>query len=389
MGRNRDTVGIEGRSFAIVTSGFADGPAQPLRDYLRHVGAREVVMVSHPLVAEHAEPHTIVRYSRGEEVQRRRVRLPNRPPLTYAFDPFVPLRYPRVDAWFGFNCLATGVGLGRRMAGLVGRVVHWSVDFVPERFGPGVLTSVYERVDEWCCRSADGRVELSAAALDARNRAYGLDAGVSAPAIVVPMGTWLDETPKANDENATARRIAFMGHLVPRMGVHTLLDALVLLAERGVDFSADVIGGGPLEQEVRARASDPLLVGRVTCHGFVADRRDMEQLLATATVGVAPYDESPDSFSRFADPGKLKAYLGAGLPILLTAVPPNATEIVERGGGTLVAGNPRALADALEHAMSDIDGWRRRHRAASAFAREFDWTSLFDTALPKLGISVR
>src|SRR5262249_11327463 len=161
-------------------------------------GAREVIVVSHPLVAEHPEPHTIVQYRDGTEASRRRVRLPNHPPITYAFDPFVPLSYPRVDAWFGFNCLATAVGIVRRAAaGRVDRVVHWSVDFVPERFGRGMLTRAYEQTDAWCCRNADGRVDLSDAALEGRNRAYGLDV-TSAPAVVVPMGTWADTTPKTS-----------------------------------------------------------------------------------------------------------------------------------------------------------------------------------------------
>ena len=385
MRQVREPVGIEGGSFAIVSSGFADGPAQPLRDHLRRSGASLVVMVSHPLVAEQTSPHTVVRYESGEEADRRHFTLPNRPPLTYAFDPFIPLRYPRVDAWFGFNCVATGVGLGHRALGRTRRVVHWSVDYVPDRFGRGPLTWTYETLDARCCRASDARVELSDAARTARNDAYGL-VGDAADAVLVPMGAWMDETPKAAPENAHARRIVFLGHLVPRMGVDTLLDALELLVHRGVEFEADIVGGGPLEAGVRNRAASPTFDGRITCHGFVRAHRDVERILARATVGVAPYDESPGSFSRFADPGKLKAYLGAGLPILLTDVPPNAHEIVERGGGGIVAGSAPAFADAIQRIIDDPPGWQVRHTAALALASEFDWTHLFERALPALGI---
>jgi glycosyltransferase involved in cell wall biosynthesis len=386
MNRSGADVTIDDSSFVIVTSGFADGPAQPLRDYLRRSGARELIMVSHPLVGEHDAPHTVVRYVEGTQVQSREIRLPNRPPLTYAFDPFVPLRVPTMDVWFGFNCLATGVGLARRATGRIGRVIHWSVDFVPERFGPGLLTRAYERLDELCCRRADGHVELSIAAREARSRAYGLDAGRRTPTVVIPMGIWLDETPKATLRNARAKRIVFLGHLVPRMGLDTLLDALRMLADRGVEFTADIVGGGPLEQEIRLRADKSPLAGRVTCHGFVRDRHTVEAILALGTVGVAPYDEAPDSFSRSADPGKLKAYLGAGLPIILTDVPPNARELAARGGGEIVAGRPDALAAAIERLLADEDEWHRRHEAALNFARAFDWNHLLGTALPSLGL---
>jgi glycosyltransferase involved in cell wall biosynthesis len=383
----RPTVPVERGTFAVVTSGFADGPAQPLRDHLLQRGAREVVMVSHPLVAEHPEPHTIVRYRGGEEIERTTVSLPNHPPYTYAFDPFVPLSLPRVDGWFGFNCLATGVGIARRAAGRVGRVVHWSVDFVPDRFGPGVLTRLYERTDEWCCRRADGRVDLSEAALDGRNRAYGLEAWSSAPAVVVPMGAWVGATPKATRASLDARRVVFMGHLVPRMGVDTLLDALELLVAGGVVVAADVIGGGPLEREVRDRVARSSLRDHVVVHGFVEDHRDVARLLAAAAIAVAPYDEASDSFSRFADPGKLKAYLGAGLPILLTDVPPNAKEVATEGGAELLAGRADAFARAIARLLDDPDEWARRHGAATGFALRYDWSRLFDAALPRLGIT--
>jgi glycosyltransferase involved in cell wall biosynthesis len=385
VARVRGTAGIDGGRFVIVTSGFADGPAQPLRDHLLRRGARDLLMVSHPLVAEHSEPHTIVRYIDGAESERRRFSLPNRPPFTFAFDPFVPLGYPRADAWFGFNCLATAVGLSHRAVGRVGQVVHWSVDFVPERFSSTALTRIYESVDAYCCRNADARVDLSEAALHARSEAYGLGASAS-PAVVVPMGAWLEQTPKATTMNFTSRRVVFMGHLVPRMGVDTLFDALELLVARNVDFSATIIGGGPLEAHARDRARSGGLEGRVACHGFVADRREMEALVSEAAVGVAPYDESPDSFSRFADPGKLKVYLGAGLPIVLTDVPPNARELAEEGGAEIVRGHPVPLADALQRLFADEPTWQDRHEAALRYASRFDWTALFDKALPELGI---
>src|SRR4029450_12733596 len=119
----------------------------------------------------------------------RPARLPPRPPLSFALDPFVPLLPPRVDAWFGFNPLACARGFAARGAG---RIVLWSVDFVPDRFGPGtVATRLYDRLDRYCCEHADARVELTAAARDARNARHGLsDRAADAPG--VPMCAWRD-----------------------------------------------------------------------------------------------------------------------------------------------------------------------------------------------------
>ena len=73
--------------------------------------------------------------------------------------------------------MSTAQGLVHRSLRRVGRVIHWNVDFVPDRFGRNPLTSLYDRLDEYCCTRADGRVELSEAALDARIERYGYGGG--------------------------------------------------------------------------------------------------------------------------------------------------------------------------------------------------------------------
>jgi hypothetical protein len=123
---------------AIVSNGFADGPAQALRDYLV---ARDVCVLTifHPLTPEQGTRHRITVYDDGAQVKERSVRLPLKPPASFALDPFVPLLPPHVDAWFGFNPLACARGLVARGQRRARQVVLWSVDFVPDRFGSGTL----------------------------------------------------------------------------------------------------------------------------------------------------------------------------------------------------------------------------------------------------------
>ena len=162
------------RSFAIVANGFADGPAQALRDYLRARGAH-VFVVSHPLAPEDGTRHVVTTYAGEELVARRTVGSPLRPPSSFVLDPFVPLRFPPVDVWFGFNPLACARGLVARRMRRASTAVLWSVDFVPDRFGRGTAqTRLYDRLDELCCRRADARVELSEAAREGRNLRHGL-----------------------------------------------------------------------------------------------------------------------------------------------------------------------------------------------------------------------
>lgn len=364
---------------AIVSNGFADGPAQALRDYLVARDVR-VVTIFHPLTPEQGTRHRITVYDNGAQVKEKSVRLPLKPPASFALDPFVPLLPPHVDAWFGFNPLACARGLVARRQRRARQVVLWSVDFVPDRFGRGTLpTRVYDRLDRLSCLRADARVELSEAARSARDRRHDLPPG-SAPAFVVPMGAWIDRVPTTPLDGFRRRRLVFLGHLVERQGVGTLLAALSTLD----DVAADVIGTGPLELELREQAEHASL--DVTFHGYVADHREVEQLLSRSSVAVAPYAQTEETFTRYADPGKLKAYLAAGLPVVLTDVPPNAGELESEAGAEVVADDPAALAAAIARALASPAAWQARRESALAYARRFDWNALLGNLLAELDL---
>jgi glycosyltransferase involved in cell wall biosynthesis len=259
----------------------------------------------------------------------------------------------------------------------------WSVDFVPDRFGRRTLpTRIYDRLDRLCCRRADARIELSETAREARNRRHDLP-DEAARAHVVPMGAWIARVPTTPLEGFRDRRVVFLGHLVPRQGVATLLDAV---AARD-DVMADIIGTGPLEAELRAHAHRLGLQDRVTFHGYVADHSEVERLLSEAAVAVAPYRQSDETFTRYADPGKLKAYVAAGLPIVLTDVPPNAGELAAEAGAELVADEAAAIADAISHALASPEQWRARRESALGYARRFDWNVLLADLLAKLDLT--
>ncbi|MDQ4040495.1 MAG: hypothetical protein M3141_01940, partial [Actinomycetota bacterium] len=207
---------LAGARFALVAHGVPHGPpAGGVKKHLVRQGA-DVRCVFHPLGPEEQGRHVLEHWCDG--VGRRRVvRLPSRPPLTYPLDLLFPFPRDPFDVWIGFDSLSTARGLLRRRRGLVSRVVHWAVDFVPDRFGPGSpLTRAYDTLDRWCCRSVDLRVEVSRVALEARDARLGLDARV--PALPVPIGLWAGEGPQVPADAHARRRAVFVGHLVERMG---------------------------------------------------------------------------------------------------------------------------------------------------------------------------
>ena len=379
---------ISDSSFFVAVNGAGPSPpASGLIDFLLENRARRLTTVFHPLEPEQQPQHVITVYEPDSEPRVRRVRLPSRPPFTYVLDPFVPLWPERVDGWFGFNNLACARGLLARRLRRAGKVVYWAVDFVPDRFGDNALTRAYDRFDALCCRSADARFELSEAALRGRNERLGLRPEQSARSHVVPVGAWVDRVPVTAEDGWKARRVLYVGHLIRRQGVGLLVEALDLLARRGVDFVAEIAGSGPLEQELREHAARAGLDGRLSFAGFIDDQRGVESFLAGGSVAVAAYDPTDNVLTQHADPSKLKAYLAAGLPIVMTDLPHNAQELEQQAGAELIPFEAGALADAIERALSDGERWQQRRRAALDYARGFDWGALLEQPLSELGFA--
>lgn len=366
-------------------SGFADGPAQALVAFLNMHQVDLLDVVQHPLSGEDGPWHVATAYRDGAVRTSRRYR-PLLLPWTFPLDLTVHRPDESYDYWFAFSCLAAGRGLAYRMRHPWARVIHWCVDFVPERFGRSPATWAYDSLDRYCCRHADYRVELSAAARDGRMERHRMSPADSCPTLTVPMGAWLDRTPQADWHYGQPLRIVYMGHLVQRQGVTTLIDALTILRDRGVQFVAEIVGRGPLEATLRQHASAAGISAQVVFHGFVPDHRDVERILGAASVAVAPYEESEGSFTQFADPGKIKAYLAAGLPIVTTGVPPNAVELEELAGALVVRGAPGALADGIVAVHEGRPGWKTRARSAAHYALRFEWGTLLGSALRNMGV---
>jgi len=150
--------------------------------------------------------------------------------------------------------------------------------------------------------------------------------------------------------------IGCAARLVPVKRHVDLIDAFALIAPSVPDAQLVLVGSGPLEAELRARAAAAGVADRVH---FLGERKDLEALLPLL-----------DAFALASDTeGMSNAVLEAmacGLPVVATAVGGNPEVVVEGETGHLVpARQPDALAFAL-NALAQDPG---RCRAFGAAAR--------------------
>ena len=200
-----------------------------------------------------------------------------------------------------------------------------------------------------------GKLEDAAAAVTVSdfNRDYLRAAFGAAAARVrrVYNGLELDRFPYA-EPRARPRRVVAVGRLVEKKGFGVLLESAALLAARGVDFTLDLIGSGPLEAPLQQRAAQPDLAGRVRLRG-PQPQAEIARAVSEAAVFAAPCVVGQDG-NRDGLPTTLLEAMALGTPCVSTDVT-GIPELVRDGETGLVVpqNDAAALAAALERLLAD------------------------------------
>jgi glycosyltransferase involved in cell wall biosynthesis len=174
----------------------------------------------------------------------------------------------------------------------------------------------------------------------------------------------------------------FLGHLLEKQGLQQVIAALPQVAESFSDVDLIVIGSGPYQAALTELAHNIGVENRVRFLGYIDDEDEVLRLLSSASIGLATYLESEESFTKFADPGKLKNYLAAGLPIVMTRVPFNADSLEESDCAVLVKGSVEEVAGGICLLLSeDVSERHYRRVRALDMVKDLDWESVFANAL--------
>ncbi len=147
-------------------------------------------------------------------------------------------------------------------------------------------------------------------------------------------------------------RIVAVGRLVEKKGFEVLIDAFALLAQRGVTFTGQIVGGGELEADLREQIATHALENHVELLG-PRPQREVIDLVQHAAVFAAPSVDGTDG-NRDGLPTVLLEAMALGTPCVSTDVTGIPEVIHHDETGLMVPQrDPRALADALELLLVD------------------------------------
>ena len=139
-------------------------------------------------------------------------------------------------------------------------------------------------------------------------------------------------------------RIIAVGRLVEEKDYPALLQALRILKDRGIAFSAEIVGTGPLAAVLAAERADLGLDQEVQ---FLGRREDIAALLRAADIYVL-------SSKSEGMPIALLEAMATGLPTVATAIAAVPEVIVHEVNGLLVPpADVQALADGMARLIAD------------------------------------
>jgi glycosyltransferase involved in cell wall biosynthesis len=156
----------------------------------------------------------------------------------------------------------------------------------------------------------------------------------------------------ARSRGSDVPRIVSVGRYVEKKGFPDLIEACRLLREAGRDFECLLIGGGPMEAQLRGQIAAASLTAEVKLVG-PRPQREVRELLATADLFVLACIEEAGGGSDNL-PTVIMEAMACGVAVVSTTIA-GVPEMIGTGrDGLLVSPKaPAALAEAISRLLDD------------------------------------
>jgi len=146
-------------------------------------------------------------------------------------------------------------------------------------------------------------------------------------------------SPSSTGRKGEKIRLLFVGRLVEEKGLIHLLQAMSIVRKRRNDFVLDVVGDGPLRDELQALSSELQLKDSIRFHGFKPKSEVAEFMKASDFYVQASVRENLGCTYIEA--------MACGKPVVATTAGATSSLISESRGLLVPPGNSQALAEAI------------------------------------------
>lgn len=372
------------KKIAIVTHVFTTGPAHDLRDFLLEKEIKKLLFIEHPLCfipnikgsgfkLYETEKETEISFSQHKKFPLY---------ISYLYHFILSLYWliKKRDYWdlyIGFNNLNAFAGIILKKLGKVKKVVYYVIDYSPVRYKQKLINNLYHILDHYCVRNADETWNLSKRMERARYKYFNFSTEHQK---VVPVGIWYKRIRQSSRENFDSKKIVYMGSITKKQGIDQVVYAMLRIIPKIKGIKFIIIGSGEGYEDLKKLINDLKLGKYIILTGRIEKHEEIEKELSKCAVAVAMYDKYINgelSYTYFTDPGKLKTYFACGLPVIMSNVSHNASEIEKEGCGIVVKNHPKNIAVAIIDLLTNRQKLNQYKKNAVIYAKRYDWELIF------------
>lgn len=371
------------KNIAIITHKYLPQPDDDLVYFLDRKNEYNIFHIKHSFPDAKDRCSFLDLYLNGKKKEERKtldyIFLPE--PLVYFKELFFTLKWlisskRKYNLYIGMDGLCAFFGLLLKNIGVCKKVIYWSIDFVPfNRFKSGWKNFFYHKINSFACKNADEVWDLSPRMADGRKKYLGVGKNDYKIHKIVPYGVWSHRMKKVRYSKCQKNTLVFMGHLMRKQGVDLVIRNILEITKQIPGFKFKIIGEGNYRNDL-VKLSKKLSVSKY-CQflGRIGNIR-LEKEVAKSAAAIAPYLKTKDSYTYYADPGKVKTYLACGVPVLLTDLPWDAKEIEKKKCGFIIDDRGTNLVEKLTKIMKPSVN-REFRKNAVKYSKNFDYDKIF------------
>jgi len=379
---------LKDKTVVIVTQQGTTGPSHDLRDLLVPE-VKQLLFVGHPLLYL---PENFKKNSQWELYRESKKISSGDAGRWYGPELFLYLKdffysiywfchlVRKADIFIGVGNINAFVGVLLQKFGLVSNTVFYCIDYVPVRFTNSIVNSIYHRIDRFAAEHATATWNLSPRMIEGREGKWGKELGNQ---IVVPIGIWYGRIHQNMSRRVNNNEIIYLGTLLEKQGLDLCIDAVDELRKSISKIRLTIIGSGPFGDALKDKVRLLGLERHVYFEGYMPSHADVEKRVSEAALALAMYNKEKDTFSYYADPGKVKVYLACGVPVLITDIPFIAREVERERCGFVIEYDKDRMVQIVRKFFEHPNMVRTYKANAMSFSKKFDWPLVIHDAFKK------
>ena len=282
------------------------------------------------------------------------------------------LRAPHIyDYVIAEDSLLAFTSIILRALGKVRHVIFYShgIDFT--RFSSSWSNKLYQSLDRFSARNSDYNWSLSQNMIPIRKRQ-----GIAENRLFwVPSSLPIDILSRKSF--VSNHSIVFLGVINDKNGVGILPDIIMEVRKKVPDVHLDIMGEGDMKKELQSRIKKLGLGKHIRMLGNVKFQQ-FKNTMTNYRMGLVTYKYSEVNLIPTSDSMKMRVYLAAGLPVVLTKGFIFSDEVVKNNLGFAVEYDVKGFAKSILQIMTDDALSRRLRTNALAYSKTMDLTGIYN-----------